>query len=262
MLFGMRKPVIGMVHLPALPGSPYAGACTRQELLDAAMRDRDALLEAGFDAISISNEGDRPYVTSVPPETVALFTYLASELTRGLEIPFGCGVLLDPRASLSVARAIGAHFVRMTYSVEAGSFGLVVQSPGELLRYRRAIGADNVGLLANYSAHFSTSLDSRPITELARTYAALSPPDAIQVHGAGAGIPPPLADVEAIRAAVPEVPVLVASGVTETIVGEVLEVADGAIVGTCLKHGGRIYNPVDPERAKRFMHLARTARGS
>lgn len=261
-LFGMRKPVIGMVHLPALPGSPYGDKHTRHESLDAAMRDRDALLEAGFDAISISNEGDRPYVTSIPPETVALFTYLANELTRDLEIPYGCGVLLDPHASLSVARAIGARFVRLSYSVEAGAFGLVVQSPGELLRYRRAIGAEDVGLLANYSAHFSTSLDSRPITELARTYAALSPPDAIQVHGAGAGIAPPQADVEAIREAVPDVPVLVASGVTEAIIGEVLEVADGAIVGTCLKRDGRIFNPVDPERAKRFMDLARTARGS
>lgn len=261
-LFGMRKPVIGMVHLPALPGSPYCEMRARQELLDAAMRDRDALLAAGFDAISISNEGDRPYVTSIPPETVALFTYLASELTRELEIPFGCGVLIDPHVSLSVARAIGARFVRLSYSVEAGAFGLVVQPPGELLRYRRAIGAEDVGLLANYSAHFSTSLDSRPITEIARTYAALGPPDAIQVHGAGAGIAPPLANVRAIRGAVPDLPVLVASGVTEAIIGEVLEVADGAIVGTCLKRDGRIFNPVDPERARRFMDLARTARGS
>src|SRR5690349_13197953 len=115
-LFGMHKPVIGMVHLPALPGSPYSEPSSPSALLAASMRDRDALLRAGFDAISISNEGDRPYLTAVPAETVALFTYLACELTRGLEIPFGCGVLIDPRASLAVAGAVGARFVRLSFS--------------------------------------------------------------------------------------------------------------------------------------------------
>ncbi len=261
-LFGIHKPIIGMLHLPALPGSPYAEVASRQELLAAAMRDRDALLDAGFDAIAISNEGDRPYLTSVPVETVALFTYLATELTRGLEVPVGCGVLIDPRASLAVAHAIGARFVRISYSVEAGAFGLVVQSPGELLRYRRLIGADDVSVLANYSAHFSTSLDTRPIAELARTYSALGPPDAIQVHGAGAGAAPDLADVTSVRAAVPDVPVLVASGVTEATVGETLEVADGVIVGTWLKEDGQIYKPIDAGRARRFMDQVRSARAA
>ena len=225
------------------------------------MRDRDVLLDAGFDAISISNEGDRPYLTSVPVETVALITYLASELTRDLEIPVGCGVLIDPRASLAVARAIGARFIRITYAVEAGAFGIVVQSPGELLRFRREIGAEDVELVVNYSAHFASSVDTRPITEIARTYSALSQPDAIQVHGSGAGVMPVLDDVKAIRETVPDVPVLVASGVGEDRVGEVLADADGIIVGTSLKRDGYIFNPVDPERAKRFMEEARAARG-
>lgn len=261
-LFGMHQPIVGMVHLPALPGSPYAQGMSREHMLEAAMRDRDALLEAGFDAISISNEGDRPYLTTAAPETIALFTWLAGELTRGLQIPFGCGVLIDWRATLSVARAIGARFVRLGYTVEAGAFGLLVQSPGEVLRYRRAIGAEDVAILANYSAHFSTSLDTRPIAELARTYAALAPPDAIQVHGSGAGAVPPREEVEAIRKMVPNVPILVASGVTDEIVGDVLGAADGIIVGTWLKHEGHTFNAVDPERAKRFMDAVRTVRAT
>ena len=229
-----------MVHLPALPGSPYGEAGGREQILAAAMRDREALLDAGFDAISISNEGDRPYLTSVPVETVALFTYLAGELARDLAVPFGCGVLIDPRASLAVAAAIGARFVRLSYTVEAGAFGLVVQSPAELLRYRRQIGAEAVELLVNYSAHFSTSLDTRPIVEIARTYSALSRPDAIQVHGAGAGVMPDLGDVRAVREAVPGVPVLVASGVGEEAVAAALADGDGIIVGSCLKRDGNL----------------------
>ncbi len=193
-------------------------------------------------------------------ETVALITYLASELTGDLEIPVGCGVLIDPRASLAVARAIGARFIRITYAVKAGAFGIVVQSPGEPLRFRREIGAEDVELVVNYSAHFASSVDTRPITEIARTYSALSQPDAIQVHGSGAGVMPVLYDVKAIRET-SDVPVLVASGVGEDRVGEVLADADGIIVGTSLKRDGYIFNPVDPERAKRFMEEARAARG-
>jgi hypothetical protein len=259
-LFGIDRPVIGMVHLPALPGSPYATSMTRRELLAAAQRDLGALLDAGFDAISISNEADRPYVTTMPPETIALFTWLATELTRDLEIPFGCGALIDPFASLAIARAIGAHFIRVSYSVEAGAFGLMVQTPGAILRHRRAIGADDVGIVANYTAHFGTSLDSRPIDEVARTYAALAPPDAIQIHGAGAGVPPPRELIEGVKAAVPDVPVLVASGVAADAVGDALAIADGIIVGTWLKVDGHIYNPIDPERARRFMEAVRGAR--
>lgn len=261
-VLGMHKPIIGMVHLPALPGSPYAKGMSRNKLLDAAKRDLDALLEAGFDAISISNEADRPYLTTAPSEVVALFTWLASELTRDLSIPFGCGLLIDPLASLAVARAIGARFVRTSHTIEVGAFGVVTQSPAEILRYRQAIGATDVALLTNYSPHFSTSLDSRDAVEIARTYAALCPPDAIQVPGAGAGSAPSLETVAAVRAAVPAIPVLVASGVTADSVAAALDVADGIIVGTWLKRDGYIYGAVDPERARRFMDQARAARDS
>ena len=259
-LLGMEKPIIGMVHLPALPGSPFAGPISRQELLAAARRDRDILLEVGFDAISISNEGDRPYVSDVPKETVALITWLVSELTRDIAVPFGCGVLIDPRASLAVAQAVGAAFVRLSYGVTAGPFGLLVEHPGEILRYKRTIGADDIAVLANLSPHFSTSLDQRPVAEIARTYWALTEAEAIQVHGAGAGVPPQLSDVVTVKEALPLVPVIVASGITAATVADALAVADGVIVGTSLKYEGQILNPIDPERARAFVNAAREAR--
>jgi membrane complex biogenesis BtpA family protein len=258
---GGRKTIIGMVHLLPLPGAPFDRGRSPADVLAAAERDLEVLLDAGFDAISISNEGDRPYATTIPPEQIAVFTHVVSRLTAGLDVPFGCGMLIDPKASLAVARAVSAQFIRLSFGTMVGSYGVLSEDPAAILRYRRAIGADDVALYLNLSPHFSTSLDTRPLAEVVATTAFLCEPDAIQVHGAGAGVAPAAADVMAVREAAPDIPLLVASGVTPDSVGEVLEHADGVIVGTCLKYDGNIWNPVDPERARRFMHAARDARG-
>jgi len=262
MLLGRTKPVIGMVHLLPLPGSPFDRGLTNDQLLDAARRDLDVLVAEGFDAVSISNEGDRPYVSHVSRETLALFTALVARLAEHLPVPFGCGVLQDPLAGLAVARAVGATFVRVSYGVTAGSFGVVIESPGGILRYRRQIGADRVQLFVNLSPHYATSLDTRPLPEVARAARALASPDAIQVFGAGAGALPDLETVRQVKAAVPGVPVIVASGATTDTLQDILAVADAVIVGTSLKKDGVIWNPLDRERARAFMRRVRDLRGA
>lgn len=261
-LLGRVKPIIGMVHLAPLPGSPFDRGLTTQAILDAARRDVDILVTEGFDALAFSNEGDRPYVSEASRETIAVFTAIVARLTEGLRVPFGCGVLQDPRASLAVARAVGATFVRVSYGVTVGTFGLVAESPGEILRYRHQIGADHVQLFVNLSPHYATSLDTRPPAEVARACRDLTAPDAIQVFGAGAGTLPDLEDVRQIKAAVPDVPVVVASGATADVLADVLAIADGVIVGTSLKENGLIWNPIDPGRARAFMRRARDLRGA
>jgi membrane complex biogenesis BtpA family protein len=258
---GARKVLIGMVHLQPLPGSPFDPGRSPADILAAAQRDLDVLLEAGFDAVSFSNEGDRPYATAIPAAQIAVFTHVLSRLTADLPVPFGCGMLIDPRAGLAVARAVGAHFVRLSFGTMVGSYGVLTEDPAEVLRYRRAIGADEVALYLNLSPHFSTSLDTRPLAEIVATTAFLCEPDALQVHGAGAGVPPSRDDVVAVRAAAPGTPVLVASGVTAETVGDALALADGVIVGTSLKRDGVIWNPVDPDRARAFVEAARHACG-
>lgn len=244
---------IGMVHFKALPGSPsYAGE-TDQEILEAARADRDALLAAGFTAVSFSNEGDRPYLTTATRETITLMTWLISELSRDLEVPFGCGVLIDPYATLAVARAVKASFVRLTFGVYAGVFGMEEQDPGQLLRYRDQIGATDVDILMNVSAHFGTSLDNRDQVELTKSYVAMVQPAAVQVHGLGAGFAPAVTEVARIKEAVGAVPVLAASGTTVDNVAEFLEVCQGTIVGSSLKYNGIIWNAIDPERANAYM---------
>ncbi|HUZ78333.1 MAG TPA: BtpA/SgcQ family protein [Chloroflexota bacterium] len=259
-LLGRHKPVIGMVHLAALPGSPFYVGLTDRQILDAAQRDVEVLAAAGFDAISFSNEGDRPYQTEVPRETVALYTRLVFELSRGLPMPFGCGLLIDPFATLAAARAVGADFARITYGVTAGTFGLLHDSAGEVLRYRQRIGAGGLPLFVNLSPHFATSLDARPPAEVARTCWAMTQPDAIQVHGAGAGAAADLDVVREVKAALPAVPVIVASGVTLESLPAALAAGDGLIVGSAIKEEGRTWAAVDPGRARAFMERAKSLR--
>ena len=254
---GIDRPLIGMVHFRPLPGSPkYAGESLRS-IADAASRDADALLSAGFPLVSFSNEADRPYVTQVGPEVVGYMSRLISEASRDVDGPFGCGVLVDPYATIAVARAVDAAFIRLSFGVAAGMFGLEISTPGELLRYKSEIGADDVAIAMNVAPHFATSLDNATQAELALRYAKFVEPRAIQVIGAGAGHAPPLAEVEAVkRAADVDVAVLTSTGVTKENVAEYLTVSDGVIVGTNLKEDGIIWNRIDPKRAREFIAAA------
>ena len=249
-----------MVHLGPLPGSPFDEGLTRDSLLARARRDLDALLEAGFDAVSISNEADRPYLNAIPPEQIALFTYIVARLTERLEIPFGCGMLMDARATLAVAKAVGAAFARVTYGVTAGTFGFHSQAPGELLRYRRQIGATDIRLFVNVLPYLGTSLDQRSGADVLAAAAAWTNPDALQIGSYDAGG----SDVDLlreVRALVPTMPLVVAGGVTAASTSTALEVADAVIVGTSLKLDGEPWNPIDPARATAFMSRVREARG-
>jgi uncharacterized protein len=247
---------VGMVHMPPLPGSPMYQGATDHQILAACRADLAALLAAGFPAVSFSNEADRPYLIVARSETITLMTWLITELTRELEIPFGCGVLVDPCATLAVARAVKASFVRLTFGVFAGTFGIEANDPGTILRYRRDIGADEVEILMNVSPHFGSSLDTRAMASIVSSYAAMIEPAAVQVHGLGAGFPPAIDEVAQVKSLVGSLPVLAASGTDAGTVAKFLEVCDGTIVGSSLKYDGHIWNAIDPERARDYMQNA------
>ena len=106
-IFKTDKPIIGCVHLAALPGTPhYDSTATFREQVARAKREIRALQDAGFDAIVFANEGDRPYLSKVGPEIVASYTRIVAQALDAVEIPYGCGVLVDPYAAISIAKAI------------------------------------------------------------------------------------------------------------------------------------------------------------
>ena len=131
---------------------------------------------------------------------------------------------------------------------------------GKAMRYRDRLGRRDLALLYNVSAEFAYSLDQRPLPDRARSAVFSSIPDAILVSGAITGEAAKMADLEAVKAVLPQTPVLANTGVKHATVKEVLRIADGCIVGSSLKVDGQTWNAVDADRAAEFMRLVRETR--
>lgn len=261
-VFGERKPVIGMVHLGALPGSPlYDQKRGIAQLAAAAAKDLAALQEAGFDAVMFGNENDRPYEFEVDRASTATMAYVIGQLRGEITVPFGVNLLWDPLSSIALAAATGADFVREIFTgTYASDMGPWTPDAGKAMRYRDRLGRGDLVMLYNVSAEFAYSLDQRSLPDRARSAVFSSIPDAVLVSGQITGEAAALSDLQAVKAVLPGTPVLANTGVKHETVADVLAVADGCIVGSSLKVDGDTWNAVDPERAVEFMRLARAAR--
>jgi len=261
-IFGQKKPAIAMVHLGALPGTPlYDEAAGPAGLVEAARKDLVALQAAGFDAVMFGNENDRPYEFKADAASTATMASIIGALRSEIKVPFGVNVLWDPMGSVAVAAATGASFVReIMTGAYASDMGLWNPDAGAAMRYRNRLGRHDLALLFNISAEFAYSLDRRSLAERARSAVFSSIPDAILVSGGITGEAAPMADLEAVKEALPQTPVLANTGVKHATVADVFRVADGCIVGSSLKVDGNTWNPIDPERAGEFMRLVRQVR--
>jgi hypothetical protein len=253
--------LVGVVHLPPLPGSPRFSGELDQARRSAA-QDARALAEAGFDAVLVENFGDAPFLPAeVAPITVASMTacaLAAREAAPGLSL--GINVLRnDAQAALAVAVASSASFVRINVHVGARvtDQGIVQGEAHRTLRARRELGAEHVLLLCDVDVKHSAPLGSRPLADEARDLTERGLADAVLVTGSGTGRGTSTDDLEAVSAAV-QVPVLVASGVTEVDLGP-LRGAHGVIVGSTLRASGRAGDPIDLDRAKQFARAFREA---
>ena len=262
-LFGSGKPVIAMVHFGALPGSPlYDPDAGTDALIDGVSKDLDALQSAGFDAVMFGNENDRPYEFTVDAASTTTMAYVIGRVREKIIVPFGVNVLWDPMASIALAAATGAGFVREIFTgTYASDMGPWTPDAGKAMRYRDRLHRSDLALLYNVSAEFAYSLDRRSLPDRARSAAFSSIPDAILVSGQITGEAAPLSELEAVKKALPDTPVLANTGVKHATVADVLRIADGCIVGSSLKVDGDTWNAVDPDRAAEFMRLARAARG-
>lgn len=242
-LFTSPKPIIGVIHLPALPGYPDSPGLTA--VLDKATSDLSALEQGGVDGVLVENFADRPFRLKALPETVAAMTRVVRELVLTAEAAvIGVEVLLnDPAASLAVAKMAGASFMRTDFFVdpmERPEFEVPIDiDPEGLMSYRRSIGADDVLVLADIQVKFATMLVDRSLAESARL-AADHGADAIGVTGNETGDPPSAHTVEQAKSGAGACPVLVGSGLDVTNASVLMAVADGAIVGTSVKTGDHI----------------------
>ena len=260
--FGTPKPVIAMLHFPALPGRPrHKRELGKAHLLDVVGRDLETLQTAEVDAVLFCNEADIPYQLEVGPEIPAAMAAVIGELRSSVRVPFGVNILWDAKATLALARATGATFIREVLTgVYESDLGMIAPLIGDLAGYRTAIGADDVALFDNISPEFSSAIGTRGIADRARGAAFLGV-DAILISGPAAGVPFAMSDLQTAKEAVPDVPVFANTGVSAERLGEIFAIADGVIVGTSLKVDGITWSPVDPARAQRLMDATRTIRG-
>lgn len=258
---GLRKPIIGMVHFPPLPGAPgYDRAGGMPAVLDHAARDIEALQAGGVDAVMFGNEGDRPYLLEASPEGLAAMAAAVAALKPLLRVPFGVNYLWDPIASVALAVATGAAFAREIFTgVYASDMGLWAPRCAAALRLRADLGRPDLKLLYNVNAEFAASLDTRPIEQRARSAVFSSLADVICVSGPMTGQGVEVSDLARVKEAV-DVPVLANTGVRLDTVEAILAHADGCVVGTHFKQGGNTWAPVDPERVARFMEKVRSLR--
>ena len=242
-LFTSSKPIIGVIHLPALPGYPDSPGI--DAVLDKAVSDLSALERGGVDGVLVENFADRPFRLKERPETVAAMTRVVRELVLTAKTAvIGVEVLLnDPAASLAVAKMAGAGFMRTDFFVdpmERPEFeGQMDIDPEGLMSYRRSIGADDVLVLADIQVKFATMLVDRSLAESARL-AAHHGADAIGVTGNETGNPPSASAVEQAKSGAGACPVLVGSGLDVANASMLMAAADGAIVGTSVKTGDHI----------------------
>ena len=265
--FGTPNPVIGMVHLRPLPGAPKAptdGAAAMDTVLERAVADVRALERGGVDGVMIENFGDAPFhPDDVPKHTVAATTRAAAAVADTTTLPIGINVLRnDAKAAVSVAAAVDAAFVRVNVHTGARvtDQGIVEGRAHETLRLRERLGVD-VGIFADTDVKHSAPLT--PETYSAESFADTAErglADAVIASGSGTGA---AIDHAALEAVVDEraqngleTPVFVGSGVRPDTIGDLLELADGVIVGTALKEGTETTAPVDADRVATLVSRA------
>ena len=251
-LFGVRRALIGVVHLRALPGTP-ANELDIPAITSIAVEEAREYLDAGFHGVMIENTHDRPYLkASVGPEIAAAMAVIGAEVRRATALPLGIQVLAGANSSaLAVALACGASFVRVEGFVFAhvADEGLIEASAGALLRYRRAIGGDHIRVFADvkkkHSAHSITA--DVDIVETAKA-AEFFVVDGVIVTGVATGQPAEPDEVTSVGRAV-SVPTIVGSGITAENLLDYPD-ADGFIVGSSIKKDGLWSNPIDLDRAR------------
>ena len=238
-IFKTEKPVIGMIHLRALPGTPgYDGDLKR--ITDEALASARLLDEGGVDAVMIENFFDVPFKTKMETAQISALAAVSALVKSEISVPLGIdAAFCDHEAAISTALAAGADFVRLAVFVDTvvGPSGIMNPCSADALRYRKTIGADNVKILADVQVKYTHMLSPAVSLEESAVNAEASGADGIIVTGRHTGGETPLESLERVKKAV-GIPVVIGSGFKIENAMEQLEVADGAIVGTSLNTDG------------------------
>lgn len=256
--FGCEKPIVGCLHLRALPGTPmWDRNYSIEQHIEDLKREAHILMELGFDAAVFANEADFPYVTDVGPGVLATYTRIVTEVSKELTIPFGVGIMNDPIAAVSVAKATGATFCRGFFvGAQVGNFGPIIKSPGEIFRYIKSIGAEDIAIYPSFEPHGAFSIDQRPVEEMYNSIWFDVPVAGYSMAGP-VGCEPKDSMIAKCKALNPNIPINCNNHTNAKNIKEMLKYCDMVVVGTALKRDHYLFNEIDYDNAKEFIEAAK-----
>ncbi len=254
-LFKTETPVIGVVHLLPLPSSArWSG--NLHTVIERAEQEATALATGGVDGIILENFFDAPFSRGrVGSATVSAMTLVVERIRHLVTVPLGVNVLRnDALSAMAIASCTNSAFIRVNVlsGVMATDQGTIEGCAHELLRYRRELGSD-VKIMADVLVKHAHPISTPNLSVAVKDTVERGLADAIVLSGWATGNPPTVEDLELARIAAPQTPIFIGSGASLDNIDSLKQAADGVIVSSSLKRGGKLQNPIDPVRVGQFM---------
>lgn len=260
-MISLNRTVIGMIHIHALPGTPN-NKFSMENIMRQAIHEALIYKKCGIDAVAIENMHDIPYLNRrVGPEITAAMAVIGYEIKRQTGLPCGIQVLAGAnREALACALVSNLDFIRAEGYIfsHIADEGFMDSCAGELLRYKKQIGAENISIFTDikkkHSSHAITGDVS--ITETAKA-AEFFLSDGVVITGNATGEKPNIQELSSVKQSVKKIPVLVGSGITIENFEIYMNISDALIVGSWFKEEGVWYNPLSEKRVRAFMEKAK-----
>ncbi len=262
-MFGVKKPIIALLHLDPLPGDPAYCGCMEQ-VFEHAHEDLMALQAGGVDGVLVANEFSMPYSAETEYSTVAAMAYLVGRLKNEFKVPYGVNIILNGAAAIDLASATGAKFVRSAFTgAYMGEYGVNLPNNRKAVRRKYELGLKDLKLFYKVNPESDRYLVDRDIETVTKAIVFQTNVDALCVSGASSGGETSSELLAKVKKAAGEVPIFCNTGVTIDNVKDKMKIADGACIGTSFKENGKFwYTRVDVERVKAFMDVMKEIRAS
>jgi len=236
-IFKIKKPIMGVIHLPPLLGCK--GYKRIDFVIKKALKDLKTLEKGGVDGVLIENEYDHPHTVFISEPQVACYSVVAYKIAKETKLPVGIGVLLnDYKAAFSIAKTIGAKFIRLDVFVDTvqTKWGKIKGEPERVMEFKKKVKADDTLLFTDIHVKHAQLLKMKTLEQSAKE-AIAGGSDVLLITGKKTGEPPEIDKLKRAKSVSENIPVFIGSGLSFQNASELLQYADGAIVGTSLKSG-------------------------
>lgn len=256
-LFQSKKPVIAMIHIQALPGTP-SNRYKPEKIIEHALNEAEIYANCGIEGVMIENMHDRPYQKShVGPEITSLMAVIGHEIKQKTGLICGIQILAGANIeSIAAAHSAGLDFIRAEGFVFAhlADEGFIESDASVLLRYRKQIGAENIFILTDIKKkHSSHGITADLNVEDHAKAADFFLSDGLVLTGKSTGSEPSLEEIKMVKNST-TLPVILGSGINDMNIAHFNSFADGFIIGSHFKQNGYWANPLDINRIKTFLH--------